>query len=137
MLLQAVADKYTKSSDNHEWKQTKNNNNPKPNKAIDCSSCYVRLWVFKTDFIMKILLTTNEEIICKNIEFESKEVIVTLFDNTIRYFDRVDLVSIIEYNESIELLDGYESMNFHECSECNIRCNCTTSECSCSCRTES
>ena len=53
---------------------------------------------------MKILLTTNEEIICKNIEFESKEVIVTLFDNTIRYFDRVDLVSIIEYNESIELL---------------------------------
>ena len=175
MLLQAVADKYTKSSDNHEWKQTKNNNNPKPNKAIDCSSCYVRLWVFKTDFIMKILLTTNEEIICKNIEFESKEVIVTLFDNTIRYFDRVDLVSIIEYNESIELLDGLvsdvgnllcdvadldfewqqagyyetakvflktlqddnESMNFHECSECNIRCNCTTSECSCSCRTES
>ena len=139
------------------------------------NTCYVRLWVFKTDFIMKILLTTNEEIICKNIEFESKEVIVTLFDNTIRYFDRVDLVSIIEYNESIELLDGLvsdvgnllcdvadldfewqqagyyetakvflktlqydnESMNFHECSECNIRCNCTTSECSCSCRTES
>ena len=135
----------------------------------------MRLWVFKTDFIMKILLNTNEEIICKNIEFESKEVIVTLFDNTIRYFDRVDLVSIIEYNESIELLDGLvsdvgnllcdvadldfewqqagyyetakvflktlqddnESMNFHECSECNIRCNCTTSECSCSCRTES
>ena len=35
------------------------------------------------------------------------------------------------------LQDDNESMNFHECSECNIRCNCTTSECSCSCRTES
>jgi hypothetical protein len=36
------------------------------------------------------------------------------------------------------LLQEYEneSMNFHECSECNIRCNCTTAECSCSCRTE-
>ena len=123
MLLQAVADKYTKSSDNHEWKQTKNNNNPKPNKAIDCSSCYVRLWAFKTDFIMKILLTTNEEIICKNIEFESKEVIVTLYE-TAKVFLKT-------------LQDDNESMNFHECSECNIRCNCTTSECSCSCRTES
>ena len=138
------------------------------------NTCYVRLWVLKTDFIMKILLNNGEEIICKSIEFISKEVEVTLFDNTIRYFDRVDLVSIIESNESIELLDGLvsdvgnllcdvadldfewqqagyyetakvflktlqddnESMNFHECSECNIRCNCTTSECSCSCRTE-
>ena len=27
-------------------------------------------------------------------------------------------------------------MLFHECKECNIRCNCTTAECSCSCRTE-
>ena len=123
---------------------------------------------------MKILINNDEEIICKNIEFESKEVIVTLFDNTIRYFDRVDLVSIKEHNEAIELLDGLvsdvgnllcdvadldfewqqagyyetakvflktledynENMNFHECSECNIRCNCTTAECSCDCRNE-
>jgi hypothetical protein len=58
---------------------------------------------------MKILLNNGEEIICKSIEFISKEVEVTLFDNTIRYFDRVDLVSIIESNESIELLDGLVS----------------------------
>ncbi len=34
------------------------------------------------------------------------------------------------------LKENNESMNFHECSECNCRCNCTDAECSCSCRTE-
>jgi hypothetical protein len=45
------------------------------------------------------------------------------------------LLEIVEEAKQI-LLQEDESMNFHECSECNIRCNCTTSECSCSCRTE-
>jgi len=69
----------------------------------------VRLWVLKTEFIMKILLNNDEEIICKNIDFESKEVIVTLLDSTIRYLDRVDLVSIIEDDESKKLLEGLVS----------------------------
>jgi hypothetical protein len=48
------------------------------------------------------------------------------------------LLEIVEEAKQI-LLQEYEneSMNFHECSECNIRCNCTTAKCSCSCRTES
>jgi hypothetical protein len=64
---------------------------------------------FKKDFIMKILLNNDEEIICKNIVFQSKEVIVTLFDDTIRYLDRVDLVEIIEHHEAIEILCGLVS----------------------------
>ena len=32
--------------------------------------------------------------------------------------------------------ENNESMNFHECSECNCRCNCSTAECSCNCRSE-
>ena len=124
--------------------------------------------------VMKIIINNGEEVLCSKIKLESKEVIVTLYNKEERYFDRVDVVSILEDNEPLKLLDGLvsdvgnllcdvsdldfewqqagyyetakvflktlqddnESMNFHECSECNIRCNCTTSECSCSCRTE-
>ena len=39
-----------------------------------------------------------------------------------------------DLDENDECNDCRQSMHFHECSECNIRCNCTTAECSCSCK---
>ncbi len=41
-----------------------------------------------------------------------------------------------DLDENDECNDCRESMHFHECSECNIRCNCTTAKCSCDCRNE-
>ena len=58
---------------------------------------------------MKIIINNGEEVLCSKIKLESKEVIVTLYNKEERYFDRVDVVSILEDNEPLKLLDGLVS----------------------------
>ena len=79
----------------------------------------------------------------KKIETEKIENAFNYLNNKILDLDNENftvpnkLLEIVEESKQILLQeDDNESMNFHECSECNIRCNCTTAECSCSCRTE-
>jgi hypothetical protein len=40
--------------------QVKNNNNQSLNKAIDCSSCYVRLWFLKQNVMITHILPIND-----------------------------------------------------------------------------
>ena len=81
--------------------------------------------------------TENHDVFFKDTDKLPYWVIKRLYEWHFDIFGGIGIWAIDINNIKSNKQDDNESMNFHECSECNIRCNCTTSECSCSCRTES